>query len=175
METNPAQLLQELAIRVADKAAELPGKGESNLSQAIAFDLGGRTALVSMGQVSEVMEVPSSTRVPGVTHWVLGVANVRGNIFPLVDMAKFFQLESDSRPERRAVIAIDRPDTRLGLVVDRVVGMRTIDLQDLAPPKDEQHFSGCVAGMAEVDSRTLPVLDIDQLLGNQKFNDVTAN
>ena len=47
----------------------------------------GDTVLVSkMGEVTEILDPPDFTRVPGVQSWVVGIANVRGSLLPLMDL-----------------------------------------------------------------------------------------
>lgn len=173
MSHSPADLLMQLAARITERSVVAPASDESERSQAIAFEVGGKTALVSMKQVSEVMEVPTSTPVPGVQAWLTGVANVRGNMLPLVDLSLFFGFDLGPASSRRAVIAIERPDTRLGLVVDHVIGMRKIDDHKLTVAADSR-FAGFVAGLVELEDEQLPLLDIDLLLTNEKFNRASA-
>ena len=55
----------------------------------VGFSCLGFRFVVPMGQVSELMEVPSATRLPGVQNWVIGLSNVRGRLLPLFDLARF--------------------------------------------------------------------------------------
>ena len=45
--------------------------------------------LTRMGEVSEILDPPDYTRVPGVKDWVVGIANVRGSLLPLMDLKGF--------------------------------------------------------------------------------------
>ena len=45
--------------------------------------------LAKMDDVSEILPPPETIRVPGVTHWVNGLANIRGSLMPILDMNGF--------------------------------------------------------------------------------------
>ncbi len=90
----------------------------------IGFSLFGNRYVAPMGEVSEMLEMPHFTRLPGVANWIKGVANVRGRLLPLTDMAAFLggALVSPWRQQRVLVVEVD--EIYGGLVVDTVYGMQ---------------------------------------------------
>ena len=68
--------------------------------------------------------MPEYTSMPLVQPWLLGIANVRGRLLPLTDLAKFLQIPNQARQTKeRKVIVIDHQSLFLGLLVDQVLGI----------------------------------------------------
>jgi twitching motility protein PilI len=105
----------------------------------IGFSLMGSLFVAPMGEVSEMLEVPSYTHLPGVQPWVKGVANVRGRLLPLFDMGVFFGDRLGGSRKQRRILILETEDLYTGLIVDQVFGMQHF-------PMDEYSYqSGKVA------------------------------
>lgn len=122
---QPFELLQELERR---SRAAIVGKGSGALPAewvGVGFRIGQENFVTSREQVREVLMLPDTiTRVPGAKRWLLGIANLRGHLLPLVDVKMF--LGSGRTALRRAtrVISVNHRDIPAGLVVDEVLGFR---------------------------------------------------
>ena len=132
-------LLLHIDQRCRLLAAELPSQ-ESRLQtwSGIGFRLAGQWYVAPMGEVAEVLPQPHTTRLPGVKPWVVGVANLRGRLLPVIDLCGFFgQALSTARKQRR-VLVVDRADLFVGLLVDEVMGLQHFGLasHDLGLPAD---------------------------------------
>ncbi len=90
----------------------------------VGFSLLGQRFVAPMGDISEMLEVPSYTHLPGVQSWVRGVANVRGRLLPLFDMAAYVGGKLTGTRKQRRVLILDVGELYSGLVVDRVFGMQ---------------------------------------------------
>lgn len=113
-------------LRLADLAkARATGRNNPNHDQwlGIAFEAAGQRMVAPLGDISEVLAVPEWTQVPLTKPWLLGVANVRGRLLPLTDLAKFLGLDSNQRLKNRKVMVIDQGDIFSGLLVDQVLGI----------------------------------------------------
>ncbi|MDO5768903.1 MAG: chemotaxis protein CheW [Psychrobacter sp.] len=115
-------------LRLAD-LAEARQSGRYGGKQAqwlgVVFEVAGQRLVAPMGEVSEVLSMPDLTTVPLTKPWLLGVANVRGRLLPLTDLAKFLALPSRQvRQSLRKVLVIDQPDFYSGLLVDAVLGIQ---------------------------------------------------
>ena len=122
---QPFALLQEMEQR---SRAAVAGKVTGELPAewvGIGFRIGQEQFVADRDQVREVLMLPDSmTRVPGTKRWVLGIANLRGHLLPLVDLKLL--LGSGRTTLRRAtrVISVNHRDIPAGLVVDEVFGFR---------------------------------------------------
>lgn len=115
-------------LRLAD-LAEARASGRHNIQKShwtgIVFELAGERFVAPMGEISEVLSLPEYTNVPLVKHWLLGVANVRGRLLPLTDMAAFLGQDNHKvRLTQKKVLVVDQDPYYLGLVVDQVMGIQ---------------------------------------------------
>lgn len=90
----------------------------------IGFSLFGKNYVAPMGEVSEMLETLHYTQLPGVTPWIRGVANVRGRLLPLSDLAAFLGGELRSNWAQQRILVIDTEEVYGGLIVDAVYGMQ---------------------------------------------------
>lgn len=81
--------------------------------------------LVDMTEISEVLEMPRLTTVPMTKSWYRGVANVRGNIYGIVDLAAYTHLgETVQDAQSRVLLLGQKFSFNAGLLVSRVMGLR---------------------------------------------------
>jgi twitching motility protein PilI len=90
----------------------------------VGFELMGQRFVAPMGEVAEMLEVPVYARIPNVQSWVRGVANVRGRLLPLFDLAAFFGDKLRGARNTRRVLVLETEDLYSGLIVDQVYGMQ---------------------------------------------------
>ena len=125
------QALVELAQKCRSHAQGLPAQIDITPHwSGVAFELLGRRFVAPMGEVSEILEVPHYTRIPGVKSWVRGVANVRGRLLPVCDLASFLHDRIHSSRKQQRVLVLELDDLYSGLVVDRVFGMQHFPVTD---------------------------------------------
>ncbi|MEP7274706.1 MAG: chemotaxis protein CheW [Betaproteobacteria bacterium] len=118
---------QELATRLATKTAAQVESSRLGLSSA------GERWLVRLADAGEVITMPPIVKVPMTRDWFLGVANIRGNLYSVVDFAGFMgQPAAGAAATTRLVLFGPRVgELNAGIVVSRVLGLR--NLADLAP------------------------------------------
>jgi len=117
--------LVDLAQRSRASARGLPAQVDvQSYWSGIGFMLMGHRMVVPLGEVSEMLEVPPYTHLPGVQPWVRGVANVRGRLLPIFDMASFFGGHLSTRRKQRRVLILETDELYTGLLVDQVFGMQ---------------------------------------------------
>jgi len=123
--TYPFEILTELAERSESVFRELPASENAQTHwTGIGFSLLGERFVVSMAEVAELMRVPPATRLPGVKNFVLGIANVRGRLMAIIDLAMFFGERSRLPRSQRRILAFDEEEMFLGFVVDESLGMQ---------------------------------------------------
>jgi twitching motility protein PilI len=122
---------QELATRLVSKTV---AQVESS---RLGFASGGEQWLVRLADVGEVIAVPPLASVPHTQAWFLGVANIRGNLYSVVDLAGFLDREATVlAPQNRLVLFGARTgDLRAGFVVQSVLGLRNVGALAPAPPR----------------------------------------
>ncbi len=122
---QPFALLQEMEKR---SRAAVAGKGTGELPEewvGIGFRIGHEQFVADRDQVREVLMLPESmTRVPGAKRWVLGIANLRGHLLPLIDLKMLLGSGRTTLRRTTRVISVNHRDIPAGLVVDEVFGFR---------------------------------------------------
>ena len=89
----PFAVLTNIALRSRQLSTGLPEqKKTAEQWNGIGFMLAGEHYVVPMGEVTEILHVPRFTQIPGVRPFLIGAANVRGRLLPLVDLDTFFDL-----------------------------------------------------------------------------------
>ncbi|MDH0747295.1 chemotaxis protein CheW [Pseudomonas sp. GD03842] len=128
------QLLLDIDQRCRSLAAGLPLQETRQQGwSGIGFRMGERYYVAPMGEVDEILHEPRYTAVPGVRHWVRGIANLRGRLLPILDVYAFFGHELSPLRKQRRVLVIDDQDVFVGLLVDEVLGMQHFSERSLMP------------------------------------------
>ena len=121
----PVEVLMELEQRWRTHARELPRQIEVKDDWlGVGFRLGKHRLVAPLGEVVEILTYPSVSKVPGAKSWVRGIANVRGNLLPIMDLHDYLEGRVATPSRLTRVLVIDCNGTLSGLVVDEVLGLR---------------------------------------------------
>jgi twitching motility protein PilI len=172
----PFAVLTSIALRSRQLSAGLPEQEKAAEQwNGIGFMLAGERYVAPMGEVTEILHVPRFTQIPGVRPFLMGAANVRGRLLPLVDLDAFFELpRSATSPRQRRILVVEKDDLFSGLVVDSVLGMQYFGAESFTSdtsgvPDRVQPF---VAGGYSRNGETWNVFSATELLGDEQFLDV---
>ncbi|MCG6938323.1 MAG: chemotaxis protein CheW [Gammaproteobacteria bacterium] len=137
----------------------------------IAFRIGNSKLITSMSDVKEILDLPEVTTVPGVKSWVVGVANVRGSLLPIMDMKGFLLGDNIKQRHKGNVVVIDYKGFNTGLVVEEIYGMRHFREADLTNDSPEVHenISPYVEYVYKQDDDRWPVFDFNKLTQDRRF------
>jgi twitching motility protein PilI len=133
---------QELASRLASKTA---AQVESS---RLGFACGGERWLIRLSDAAEVVAVPPLAAVPLTRPWFLGLANIRGNLYSVVDFAGFIGHDTliphGTAGQSRLILFGPRAgDLKAGIVVQSVLGLRNLaELEPTAPEPDAPAWYG---------------------------------
>ncbi|RDJ00220.1 chemotaxis protein CheW [Dyella solisilvae] len=127
---SPFELLARYERLSLAHASGTPEKLEApGLWRGIGYRAGNRLFVSGIDEISELLAVPSLTPVPGTQAWLLGVANVRGNLVPVIDLARFLFGERTQLTERTRLLVVRQGAGSVALMVDEVFGQRTVDVE----------------------------------------------
>ena len=171
--------LQELAHKSSRFAQPLPAQIDTGAQwSGVGFSLMGFQFIVPMGQLAEILEIPNLTRLPNVHGWVKGVANIRGRLLPVFDMAEFLGGRLTNHRKVQRVLIVDVENLYLGLWVDYVHGMQYFpaeneltNLPDVLP----HSMSHYVSGGFELEKNLWFVFNSTALLEDKAFLDVALD
>ena len=164
--------LREFQLSVAERLRTASTRAA--LSSKLGFQVGGDNWFVALHQVSEVIPAPPTVAVPLTHSWFRGVANVRGNLYGIVDFAAFQGADAISPGmERRVILVSDRIVGGAGLLVSRMLGLRNPEqFAPAARPMDAHPWVAAVYADAG-GSRWLE-LDLPALAREPRFLEVGA-
>jgi len=134
-----------------------------------AFTLAGKDYAIDIMHVKEIVKASRFTYVPNTVPFVLGVYNLRGEIIPIIDLRKFFNIEVPPRKadniENLLIITIE--DHVFGVVVDQIEGIVGIQKSSIQPP--HPLFGDInikfIYGIVEARDRLYVLLDIARIFG----------
>lgn len=128
------QCLAEYWQRARAQALALPSQQEvRRYWKGIGFLLAGQPCVSMMGNVQEIINLPTFTRIPRVKNWVLGVANIRGRLVPVIDLPLYLQLPSSQPFQKRRLLVVNDQQFPVGLLVDDLLGMQQLPEDQLQP------------------------------------------
>jgi twitching motility protein PilI len=164
--------LREFQMSVAEKLRTAATRAA--LASKLGFQVGTENWFVALHQVNEVIPVPALVSVPRTQGWFRGVANVRGNLYSMVDFAAFQGAEAISPGmERRVILVSDRLIGGAGLLVSRMLGLRNPEQFTALPrPADAPAWVG--GAFSDAGGARWLELDLPALAREQKFLEVGA-
>jgi twitching motility protein PilI len=142
------QAIRELQTRLADRLQIARTQGVA--PSWLAVEASGGKYLFPMSQAGEIFPWVATQAVPYTRDWFLGVANLRGGLFGVVDLASYvtgqtvtFKSEY-ARKESRLIALNSALDVNCALLIDRLSGLRNQDaFKDFAEkPTDAPDFFG---------------------------------
>jgi purine-binding chemotaxis protein CheW len=146
------------------------GEGASRGEQQfVTFHLGDGEYGVPIAKIQEIDRAAKMTRVPRAAEYVDGITNLRGEVIPVINARKRFNLPQKDTDERTRVIIMELAGVKTGLLVDSVHEVLNLPTKDIAPPPaslsttiDRQFISGI--GKVDGDKRMLILLDVEKIL-----------
>ena len=128
----PFDLLVALEARVRAVRPDVIQR-RSEFWLGLGFRLRERWCVAPRDDIREIITMPTLTRAPGGKPWMLGVANARGSILPVCDLAQFLGLPKRSEQPASRVLVFNSPRVPVGFLVDEVAGYRQFS------PADQSH------------------------------------
>ncbi len=170
---KPFELLLEMEKRARSAVSDSPQEsGEDTEHVGIGFRLGEEQFLVSREEVREVLTVPTGVaRVPGAKHWLRGLANIRGQLLPLIDMSHFFGGGVAANSRHARVLSVNHRDVPAGLLVDEVLGFRRFpeSQRNQETPKTVIRCDRFLRGSFAQGDEVWPVLSLKSLVESDEF------
>jgi two-component system chemotaxis response regulator CheV len=164
MPANDASLLATV-----DARTKLAG---SNKMEILLFSLGTRETFgINVFKVREVSQTPAITKTPNMPIGVEGVLSLRGNIIPVISLAKFICPDKAARRFETMIVTEFNKSTQAFLVdsVDRII---RVDWDKVRAPENMMMSSNAVqqnliTAVTELeDGKLVSILDVEQVLAS---------
>lgn len=152
--------------------------------QVIVFEIGHEEYAAPIDQVREVVRTPKITLVPNGQAFVVGVMNLRGQIVPVINLEKLFNLSDAGKAiAQHIVISEDSSGTLFGVQVDQVLEVLRISGDAIKPtPKmvsariSSDYLDGVVAleGDDKTDKpgRMILLLNLQKIMSDKALSEL---
>lgn len=155
-----------LLLDAVDARTKLAG---SNKMEILLFSLGsGEIFGINVFKVREVCQTPKVTKSPNMPHGVEGVISLRGNIIPVIALAKFIQLDEVPEDTGHTMIVTEYSRHTQGFLVHDVDRIIRVDWDKVKPPQAMLAGNdGMITAITELpDGKLVSILDVEQILAN---------
>ena len=151
-----------------------------NVQQFLTFVLNDETYGVGILHIREIIEYDNLTVVPLMPDFISGVINLRGNVVPVVSLAKRFEHQAKEIGKRTSIVIIDIKDpegetVEVGMVVDIVNEVIELANSDIAaaPTFGAKIRTSFIQGMGKIDDKLMILLDVNNVLSINELSTVT--
>jgi purine-binding chemotaxis protein CheW len=172
VQTSAQQIVKE--ERSGETHKNAAGAQELSEVQLVTFMLGAEEYGIPISQIQEIDRLAKITKVPKAAEFIEGITNLRGEVIPVLDTRRRFELEVKPSDDHTRIIIVDLGGIKTGLVVDSVREVLNLATKDIAPPPEaigsgiDQHF---ISGIGKVDAgkRMIVLLDVEKILSRKEL------
>jgi twitching motility protein PilI len=174
------QALRELQTRLAARLQQARTEGVA--AGWLAIELLGQRYLMPLAQSGEIFPVTSVQKVPYTQDWFMGVANLRGGLYGIVDLASFItgtpqhrMFDGSIREQARLIALNSEMEINCAVLIDRLGGLRGVSdfvSRDAAPEGSPPFISALYVDQA---GQSWTELDLQQLASSHQFLGIAAS
>jgi purine-binding chemotaxis protein CheW len=126
-------------VNVAENALRLEEQEEQEdtlKGKYLIFSLDKELYGIEIRYITEIIGLQPITAIPGMPEYIKGITNLRGKIIPVIDARLRFKKEARKYNDRTCIIVLDTNDMSVGLIVDSVSEVLSMQDGDISlPPK----------------------------------------
>ena len=146
--------------------------------QLVTFQLGEELYGVNIMDVKEIVRVQAIRAIPNAPGYVEGIFNLRSEIIPIINLHRRFHIKKMIASEEDELLSgfviLDIDGMKLGIIIDRISRVVTIEREDVQPPP--QMFSGIgaeyIQGVVRQDQGYLIILNIRDLFNPRELQKI---
>lgn len=129
---SPFDVLVDYEVRSLAHVVGLPEQLDApGLWRGVGYRIGSRRLASGFDEVREILPMPQITPVPGAQPWMLGLANVRGSLLPIVDLKQFLEGERTVLHESQRILLVRQPGGDVAVLIDELYGQRSFNERQL--------------------------------------------
>ncbi len=144
--------------------------------QFVVFRLNKEEYGINIMQVQEIGSCPESVKVPNTPDFIEGVINLRGNVIPVINLKKRFNIPGQDLAENARTVIVNLRDKQVAFIVDDASEVLAIDEADIQEPPEiiagvDRKY---ITGIGKSGDRLLVILDLDLLFDKQEQEQLAA-
>lgn len=138
----------------------------------LTFSVGKEDYGIEIKYVKEIIGIQEITEIPELPNYVKGIINLRGKIIPVMDVRLRFKKEYKEYNDRTCIVVIDIDEISIGLIVDNVLEVITIEEENIVPPPDLKtgFHNGYVKAIGKVGNEVKLLLDYEKVLNDDEID-----
>ena len=143
----------------------------TDLLQLVGFQLDDEEYGIDILKVQEINRITEITKIPQSPDFVEGVINLRGNVIPIIDLRKRFNMPHKEYDKQTRIVVGEIGDRTVGFIVDAVSEVIRLPENTIEPPPNitSDDRTDYILGVGKLDDRLLMLLDIEKILsGSEK-------
>jgi purine-binding chemotaxis protein CheW len=146
--------------------------------QLVTFQLGEELYGINIMDVKEIVRVQAIRAIPNAPTYVEGIFNLRREIIPIINLHKRFHLKKAAASEEDELLSgfiiLDIDGMKLGVIIDRVSRVVTIEKEEIQPPPQMVSGIGAeyIQGVVRQEKGYLIILDIRDLFNPKELQKI---
>ena len=139
----------------------------------LTFSLENEFYGIEIKYVIEIIGLQPITEVPELPEYIKGIINLRGKIIPVMDVRLRFKKPYREYNDRTCVIVIEINHISIGLIVDSVSEVLSIQEENIVPPPDiNKSGNKYIKGIGKVGNEVKLILNCDKLLSDNEIENL---
>ncbi len=146
--------------------------------QYLAFILNNEKYAIEVLKVKEIIKYGNITEIPFSKNYIVGVTNIRGNIIPIISLAKRFNINESNITKKSCILVVSIKDEddfiEIGIVVDLVNQVFDIFPNDMEefPSLGTSIEKRFVKRIGKVQNFFIPILDMEVVLDIHELSEL---
>ncbi|MDR0722376.1 MAG: chemotaxis protein CheW [Treponema sp.] len=146
--------------------------------QLVTFQLGEELYGINIMDVKEIVRVQDIRAIPNAPMYVEGIFNLRSEIIPIINLHKRFHLKKMAASEDDELLSgfiiLDIDGMKLGVIIDKVSRVVTIEKDEVQPPPQMVSGIGAeyIQGVVRQDHGYLIILGIRDLFNPKELQKI---
>ncbi|MFQ5571786.1 MAG: chemotaxis protein CheW [Rhodothermales bacterium] len=145
-------------------------RSQGEVYQLVSFEIAEEEFGIDILKVQEIIRFMEMTRMPNTPDFLEGVINLRGQIVPVVDLRKRFNLPGKEKDKDSRIVVVELSNKTVGFLVDSVQEVIRVETSVIDPPPElvttiHTHY---ITGVAKLEDRLLILLDLDAVLSKNE-------
>ncbi|HSW59487.1 MAG TPA: chemotaxis protein CheW, partial [bacterium] len=169
---NTVQVEEKIKIPVSANDDDAEDQEETASNKYVSFKIGTEHYAVPIEFVYDMKEMLPCSRIPNQPDTYLGVANLRGNVIPVIDLRKVFGIKNVKYDEFTVFLMVRINNKIKGCVVDSIDDVVFLEPENtqIAPALSRKIKTDFVRFIAKEPKtgRFLIVIDVEKMLDNEQ-------
>ena len=176
-ESSPFEYLLAVDRKcVAQQGGLVQQESDVSFSHGLGFQLGAHKYIIPIADVSEVLSVNDYTSIPRSPSWLVGIANVRGNLITLLDTHELiFSQIIEGKYSNKRMLLVKQGSHHYGLIIDSIIGMKSFNADqgiDEVPEGFDYDHIDHISAFYSSGEEWFAALSIQSLLSDERFNEL---